>query len=182
MTVASEEITEPQAEESAAESEAPPAEGAATKEPKTPLTIQERVTKALNKGRTSERHQAFIKWISDNTDQELDVDTVVVTMAMYNEYRQLPEFKELVARLKAASPAKAMPEPKTPEEAAEQIKKLQAEAEKAAEADKRRQERLARAQAIMAAAAGEQPATTEATDSTTAPAEEAAASEPEEAF
>jgi hypothetical protein len=160
----------------------PPAEGGEAT-PKEPVSLNERISKAVAKGRTSQKHKAFIEWVETNSDMSVDVDSVVVTMAMYNEYRKTPEFKALATSLKAETAAtKAMPEPKTPEEAAEQIKKLQAEAERAAEAQKRREERLQRAQAILAAASGEGvPATAEAPAEASEP-ESAENAQPEEAF
>lgn len=173
MTTVTEENTEPTAEttEESAESATPPSvdgdstETTKAKVKRTPKTYKERLDAAVEKG--SIVHQAFVDMVKRETGREIELDSVIATFSLYNDWRasDAQDYKDAKAAAAAASPAKtpkAAKQPKTADEATAELAKLQ---ERMAEIEKIKAQ-------LLAAQTGEE-ATASETESTTENAAEA---------
>ena len=171
MTTVTEENTEPTetTEESAETATPPSADGDSTetkaKAKRTPKTYKERLDAAVEKG--SIVHQAFVDMVKRETGRDIELDSVIATFSLYNDWRasDAQDYKDAKAAAAAASPAKtpkAAKQPKTADEATAELAKLQ---ERMAEIEKIKAQ-------LLAAQTGEE-ATASETESTTENAAEA---------
>ena len=150
---------------------APTADAGEATEAKAPVSTKDKITKALGRSMPP-LHEAFIKWVNDETGGEVTLDptSVLATQSLYNVYRQTDEFKTLKESQPKATKVEALPQ--TPEEAKAALEKHAKDQERRKQAEARANERAAKIQELLASMQGGESAGDEPADEADAPVDE----------
>jgi hypothetical protein len=138
-------VTAPEATEATEATEA---------EAKAPVSTKDKITKALGKDLSTTTHPAFIQWVKDEADVDLDPTSVLATQSLYNVFRKTDTFAKAKDSLPKGTSTAEVAMPTTPEEAKAALEKHQKDAERRKQAQVKADERAAKIQELLASMAG----------------------------